>query len=159
MFTCLTVLPVGPFAVPSGSFVAVVDGQYSNSSRDAFKSVRGCRAWLKMNQANHNGPLNYNNKSDMQVRAAACVVLAKAHHPLQAAPCGAQRAPLDSESFNVTQDTQTANAKFLGTLSALLERSVVMQQADAGAQLTALLQEQQGTMLSASLVDQPCFGM
>lgn len=47
--------------------MAVVDGQYSNSSRATFKSVRGCRAWLKMNQANHNGPLNYNPQSAIQV--------------------------------------------------------------------------------------------
>ena len=57
----------------------------------------------------------------------------------------------------MSQDNQTANAQFLGTLSALLERSVVMGEAEAGAQLKSLLQEQQGVTLSASLVDQPCF--
>lgn len=61
-------LPVDAFAIPAGSFVALVDGQYSNSSRDAFRGVSGCRAWLKMKRANHYGPINFNPQTGALVR-------------------------------------------------------------------------------------------
>lgn len=103
------------------------------------------------------GPSTTTRSRPHRLVIAADRKLANSATPPQAAPCGAERAPLDSESFSVPEDSQTANAQFLGTLSALLERSVVMKQPDAGTELQALIKDQQGVTLSASLIDQPCF--
>lgn len=78
-------------------------------------------------------------------------------HVPQAAPCGAARAGQDSESFNVTRDQQSDNAKLLGAVSALLHRGVVMGDDAAQKELQTYVQGQQDTVLASSFIEEACF--
>lgn len=91
-------------------------------------------------------------------------VVPQSHHvphslapPQQAAPCGAARSGQDSESFNITKEQQTDNAKLLGSVSALFHRGVVMGDDAAQQELQALVKEQQDKVLASSFIEQACF--